>query len=124
MGLVPLADVQVTETGPSLLAPGTSGDYLITIANVGPSQTASTTLSMPTPDTSVVPVRNPPKPPPERLSLTLPVIQSADRIWTSRQQPARIIWFHYRKALMKPHSNSSACIPTKFALAMPMIAGV
>jgi 6-phosphogluconolactonase len=32
-------------------------------------------------DTSVVPVRNSPKPPPERLSLTLPVIQSADRIW-------------------------------------------
>jgi 6-phosphogluconolactonase len=32
-------------------------------------------------DVSVVPVRNSPKPPPLRLSLTLPVIQSADRIW-------------------------------------------
>ncbi|MFB2556084.1 6-phosphogluconolactonase [Herbiconiux liangxiaofengii] len=32
-------------------------------------------------DATVVPVRNSPKPPPERLSLTLPVIQSADRIW-------------------------------------------
>ena len=34
VGLVPLADVQVTQVGPSLIAPGTSGDYLITIANV------------------------------------------------------------------------------------------
>lgn len=32
-------------------------------------------------DATVVPVRNSPKPPPLRLSLTLPVIQSADRIW-------------------------------------------
>jgi 6-phosphogluconolactonase len=32
-------------------------------------------------DETVVPVRNSPKPPPLRLSLTLPVIQSADRIW-------------------------------------------
>lgn len=32
-------------------------------------------------DATVVPVRNSPKPPPERLSLTLPVIQSADRVW-------------------------------------------
>ena len=32
-------------------------------------------------DRTVVPVRNSPKPPPLRLSLTLPVIQSADRIW-------------------------------------------
>ncbi|MEF2979220.1 6-phosphogluconolactonase [Subtercola sp. YIM 133946] len=32
-------------------------------------------------DASVVSVRNSPKPPPLRLSLTLPVIQSADRIW-------------------------------------------
>ncbi|MCS5713067.1 6-phosphogluconolactonase [Herbiconiux sp. CPCC 205716] len=32
-------------------------------------------------DATVVPVRNSPKPPPERLSLTLPVLQSADRIW-------------------------------------------
>ncbi|QJU53555.1 6-phosphogluconolactonase [Herbiconiux sp. KACC 21604] len=32
-------------------------------------------------DKTVVPVRNSPKPPPLRLSLTLPVIQSADRIW-------------------------------------------
>lgn len=30
---------------------------------------------------SVISVRNSPKPPPERLSLTLPVINSADRIW-------------------------------------------
>jgi 6-phosphogluconolactonase len=29
----------------------------------------------------VVPVRNSPKPPPERLSLTLPTINSSDRIW-------------------------------------------
>ena len=56
VGLVPIADVQVTQVGPSLLAPGTSGDYLITIANVGPSQTESTTLHVPTPDNSVVPV--------------------------------------------------------------------
>jgi hypothetical protein len=56
VGLVPLADVQVTQTGPSLLAPGTSGDYLIMIANVGPSQTQSTTLLVPSPDTSLVPV--------------------------------------------------------------------
>ena len=49
VGLVPLADVQVTQAGPSFLAPGTSGDYLIMIANVGPSRTTSTTLMMPTP---------------------------------------------------------------------------
>lgn len=30
---------------------------------------------------TVVPVRNSPKPPPERLSLTLPVINSANRVW-------------------------------------------
>jgi 6-phosphogluconolactonase len=29
----------------------------------------------------VIPVRNSPKPPPERLSLTLPVINSSERIW-------------------------------------------
>ena len=28
-----------------------------------------------------MPVRNSPKPPPERLSLTLPAINAADRIW-------------------------------------------
>ena len=49
VGLASLADVQVTQAGPSFLAPGTSGDYLITIANVGPSRTASTALLMPTP---------------------------------------------------------------------------
>jgi 6-phosphogluconolactonase len=32
-------------------------------------------------DRTVIPVRNAPKPPPERLSLTLPVINSSDRIW-------------------------------------------
>lgn len=32
-------------------------------------------------DETVVAVRNSPKPPPERLSLTLPVINSSDRIW-------------------------------------------
>jgi 6-phosphogluconolactonase len=32
-------------------------------------------------DSTVVAVRNSPKPPPERLSLTLPVINSSDRIW-------------------------------------------
>jgi 6-phosphogluconolactonase len=32
-------------------------------------------------DATVVAVRNSPKPPPERLSLTLPVINSSDRIW-------------------------------------------
>ncbi|MBX3091247.1 MAG: 6-phosphogluconolactonase [Cryobacterium sp.] len=32
-------------------------------------------------DATVIPVRNSPKPPPERLSLTLPVINSAARIW-------------------------------------------
>ena len=53
VGLVPLADVQVTQTGPSFLAPGTSGDYLVMIANVGPSRTASTTLMMPPPSASV-----------------------------------------------------------------------
>jgi 6-phosphogluconolactonase len=30
---------------------------------------------------TVIPVRNSPKPPPERLSLTLPVINSAQRVW-------------------------------------------
>jgi 6-phosphogluconolactonase len=30
---------------------------------------------------TVVPVRNAPKPPPERLSLTMPAINSSDRIW-------------------------------------------
>ena len=49
VGLASLADVQVTQAGPSFLAPGTSGDYFITIANVGPSQTQSTTLMVPTP---------------------------------------------------------------------------
>jgi 6-phosphogluconolactonase len=32
-------------------------------------------------DATVIPVRNSPKPPPERLSLTLPVINSSDRVW-------------------------------------------
>jgi 6-phosphogluconolactonase len=32
-------------------------------------------------DRTVVPVRNSPKPPPERLSLTLPVINSSEHIW-------------------------------------------
>jgi len=32
-------------------------------------------------DASVISVRNAPKPPPERLSLTLPAINSSDRIW-------------------------------------------
>lgn len=32
-------------------------------------------------DSTVIAVRNSPKPPPERLSLTLPVINSSDRIW-------------------------------------------
>lgn len=32
-------------------------------------------------DATVIPVRNSPKPPPERLSLTLPAINSADRVW-------------------------------------------
>ncbi|MBB5631934.1 6-phosphogluconolactonase [Cryobacterium mesophilum] len=32
-------------------------------------------------EATVIPVRNSPKPPPERLSLTLPVINSADRVW-------------------------------------------
>jgi 6-phosphogluconolactonase len=33
------------------------------------------------PDATVIAVRNAPKPPPERLSLTLPVINSAERVW-------------------------------------------
>ena len=49
VGLVSLADVQVTLAGPAFLAPGTSADYLIGIANAGPSQTQSTTLMVPTP---------------------------------------------------------------------------
>ena len=32
-------------------------------------------------DATVIAVRNSPKPPPERLSLTLPVLNSSDRIW-------------------------------------------
>jgi uncharacterized repeat protein (TIGR01451 family) len=49
VGLASLADAQVTQAGPSFLAPGTSADYFITIANAGPSQTQSTTLMVPTP---------------------------------------------------------------------------
>ena len=49
VGLASLADAQVTQAGPSFLAPGTSGDYFIMIANAGPSQTQSTTLMVPTP---------------------------------------------------------------------------
>lgn len=36
---------------------------------------------------SVIAVRNSPKPPPERLSLTLPVINGADRIWLALSGP-------------------------------------
>lgn len=36
---------------------------------------------------TVIAVRNSPKPPPERLSLTLPVINSADRIWLTLSGP-------------------------------------
>lgn len=36
---------------------------------------------------TVIAVRNSPKPPPERLSLTLPVINSADRIWLALSGP-------------------------------------
>ena len=36
---------------------------------------------------SVIAVRHSPKPPPERLSLTLPVINSADRIWLALSGP-------------------------------------
>ncbi|WGD36186.1 6-phosphogluconolactonase [Lysinibacter sp. HNR] len=32
-------------------------------------------------DSAVIPVRNSPKPPPERLSLSYPVLNSADRVW-------------------------------------------
>ena len=49
VGLASLADAQVTMAGPSVLAPGTSADYFITIVNAGPSQTQSTTLMVPTP---------------------------------------------------------------------------
>jgi len=38
-------------------------------------------------DGTVIAVRNSPKPPPERLSLTLPVINSADRIWLALSGP-------------------------------------
>ncbi|MEO6941526.1 MAG: 6-phosphogluconolactonase [Terrimesophilobacter sp.] len=38
-------------------------------------------------DATVIPVRNSPKPPPERLSLTLPVINSADRVWLCLSGP-------------------------------------
>lgn len=38
-------------------------------------------------ESSVIAVRNSPKPPPERLSLTLPVINSADRIWLALAGP-------------------------------------
>lgn len=38
-------------------------------------------------DHSVIAVRNSPKPPAERLSLTLPVINSADRIWLALSGP-------------------------------------
>jgi 6-phosphogluconolactonase len=36
---------------------------------------------------TVIAVRNSPKPPPERLTLTLPVINSADRIWLALSGP-------------------------------------
>ena len=36
---------------------------------------------------TVIAVRHSPKPPPERLSLTLPVINSADRIWLALSGP-------------------------------------
>lgn len=38
-------------------------------------------------DATVIPVRNSPKPPPERLSLTLPVINSSDRVWLALAGP-------------------------------------
>lgn len=38
-------------------------------------------------DGTVIAVRNSPKPPPERLSLTLPVINSADRVWLALSGP-------------------------------------
>jgi 6-phosphogluconolactonase len=38
-------------------------------------------------DATVVPVRNSPKPPPERLSLTLPVINGSDRVWLALAGP-------------------------------------
>jgi 6-phosphogluconolactonase len=38
-------------------------------------------------DQTVIAVRNSPKPPPERLSLTLPVLNSSDRIWLALSGP-------------------------------------
>lgn len=38
-------------------------------------------------DATVIPVRDSPKPPPERLSLTLPVINSSDRVWIALAGP-------------------------------------
>jgi 6-phosphogluconolactonase len=38
-------------------------------------------------DAPVIAVRNSPKPPPERLSLTLPVLNSSDRIWLALAGP-------------------------------------
>ena len=43
-----LADVAITLVGPAFLAPGTSGDYLITIVNAGPSQADRVTLFLTT----------------------------------------------------------------------------
>jgi 6-phosphogluconolactonase len=57
----------------------------ITFLGVGPDGHVASlfpeTASIRVTDATVVAVRNSPKPPPERLSLTLPVLNSSDRIW-------------------------------------------
>ena len=57
----------------------------ITFLGVGPDGHIASLFpdrdSYRTADKTVIPVRNAPKPPPNRLSLTLPAINSSDRIW-------------------------------------------
>ncbi|CAD5998087.1 6-phosphogluconolactonase [Agreia sp. COWG] len=81
-------DEAVTAYALELRAAGDGSDYPkfdITFLGVGPDGHIASLFpgqdGVRVTDATVVAVRNSPKPPPERLSLTLPVIRSSDRIW-------------------------------------------